>query len=59
MFRYNFPHRKEKRRAEALERQKQYDKKSTKDKLAQLDQLGVIAGKQRAKLIARLEKENA
>lgn len=59
MFRYNFPHRVEKRRAEATERQKQYDKLSTKDKIAQLDRLGVTAGKQRAKLIAKLEKEHA
>lgn len=45
------------KREEAAERQAKWDSLSTAEKIADLDRRGVVAKKQRAKLLAKLQAE--
>ena len=57
MYRYNFPHRKEKRRAAALARQEAYSKLTDKQKLERLEAAGFTSGRQHTKLLIRINNK--
>lgn len=53
------PHLKDMRRREAAERQEAYDKLSIKEKIARLDERGLVAKKVRAKLAKQLARKES
>lgn len=52
----NFPHRKQERKKSALERQAESNRRTPSERLARLDERGLTAAKERAKLMAKMGK---